>query len=374
MLSLDIFRQITADPRAYAAGWKKRTGGKVIGHFCSYAPEEIVTAAGALAFRILPSGRAISRADVHLQSYCCEMVRGTLEDVLAGDLDFLEGVIFPHTCDSIQRLSDIWRLNTAFGFHSDLSVPSKLNTPDAMDYYIDILATLRAELAGWIDTPISDEALYDAIVLHNHIREGYHRLYELRNQFPGFLPGKDWHAVLSAGLVMERALLADHLDDLVKALESERLSGTDRLKRLVLSGGVCTAPEIYTIIEAAGGAVVWDDLCMGGRYFEGPASETATHPETTLARRYAERAVCPAKHTGITSRGDYLVKAVKRCRAQGVIFLKLTFCDPHAFDFPYMKQMLDDIGIPSILIELETLCQASAQIQTRCQAFTEMIE
>lgn len=372
MLSLDIFHQIAANPRSYAAGWKKQTGAKVIGHFCSYAPEEIVTAAGALAFRILPSGRAITRADAHLQSYCCELVRGTLEDVLAGALDFLDGVIFPHTCDSIQRLSDIWRLNTTFGFHSDLMVPSKLNTQSAVDYLTDILAAMRVELAGWVDSPISDNALRDAIVLHNRIRTSFKQLYELRNQSPGLLPGRDWHAVLTAGLVMERISLADHLEKLVRSLEHEQPSGQASPKRVVLSGGICTVPEIYTFIEAAGGAIVWDDLCMGGRYFDGLVSE-AMAPDEALARRYAARSVCPAKHTGITSRGDHLAEVVKRSRAQGVIFLKLTFCDPHAFDYPYMKQMLDDNGIPSILIELETLSHASAQIQTRCQAFMEMI-
>ena len=51
-------------------------------------------------------------ADAHLQAYSCSLVRGALEDALAGRLDFLDGaMVFPHTCDSIQRLSDIWRMN-----------------------------------------------------------------------------------------------------------------------------------------------------------------------------------------------------------------------------------------------------------------------
>ena len=31
----------------------------------------------------------------------------------------------------------------------------------------------------------------------------------------------------------------------------------------------------------------------------------------------------------------------------------LKFCDPHAFDFPYVKDVLDRAGIPSLLVELE---------------------
>ena len=39
----------------YAQDWQKRTGGKVMGYFCTYVPEEILYAAGVLPVRILGS-------------------------------------------------------------------------------------------------------------------------------------------------------------------------------------------------------------------------------------------------------------------------------------------------------------------------------
>jgi benzoyl-CoA reductase subunit C len=376
MLTIEVFRQTAADVRAYAIQWKKQSGGRVLGHFCSYVPEEIITAAGALAFRILPSGRTISRADTHLQPYGCHLIRGTLEDVLAGKLDFIDGAIFPHTCDSIQRLSDIWRLNTTFGFHGDLMVPSKLNTPSAVAYLVTVLEQFRNELSVWCGTPITGEALRQAIGLHNRIRKSFTRLYGLREKHPALLKGEDWHSLIKAALVMERTALAELLESLVeqliKGLEQTHPEPASSSKRVVLSGGLCTVPDIYTAIEAAGGVVVGDDLCMGARYFEGLVDETRT-PVDALADRYATRVVCPAKHTGLTTRGDYLVATVQRAQAEGVVFLMLKFCDPHAFDYPYMKQMLDERKIPSILIEVEDPHQAAGQVQTRCQAFMEMI-
>ena len=47
------FYDICADPKAYARSWKARTGGKVVGTLCSYAPEELILAAGALGFRLV---------------------------------------------------------------------------------------------------------------------------------------------------------------------------------------------------------------------------------------------------------------------------------------------------------------------------------
>ena len=36
-----------------------------------------------------------------------------------------------------------------------------------------------------------------------------------------------------------------------------------------------------------------------------------------------------------------------------MIFILLKFCDPHAFDYPYIKALLDSAGIPSLLFEVE---------------------
>ena len=76
------FKEICEDPKAYARRWKEKTGGKVVGTFCSYAPEELVLAGGALAFRIVGGSGSISKADAYLQSYSCSLVRGALDDAL----------------------------------------------------------------------------------------------------------------------------------------------------------------------------------------------------------------------------------------------------------------------------------------------------
>ena len=123
MDAIQELRNIAANPQAYARKWKQQTGGKVVGTLCSYAPEELILAGGALAHRIVGGSGSISKADAHLQAYSCSLVRGALEDALDGRLDFLDGAVFPHTCDSIQRLSDIWRLNATTGFHLDAVLP-----------------------------------------------------------------------------------------------------------------------------------------------------------------------------------------------------------------------------------------------------------
>jgi len=82
--------------------------------------------------------------------------------------------------------------------------------------------------------------------------------------------------------------------------------------------------------------------------------------------------VCPAKHSGLTSRADHLVRMVREKAAQGVIILLLKFCDPHAFDYPYLKNALDREGVPSLLLEVEDQLPPEGQLKTRFEAFLEM--
>jgi benzoyl-CoA reductase subunit C len=369
---VDPFKEIAADSKAYARQWKEKTGGRVVGTLCSYAPEELIFAAGALPFRIFGGGGDISRADAHLQAYSCSLVRGALEDALAGRLDFLDGIVFPHTCDSIQRLSDIWRMNVPGGFHLDAVLPVKLDTDSARAYMAAVMGKCKADLEQSLGKTISEEDMAGAIGVYNGIRSGMKKLYTLRRDHPGLIPGSDLHAVVKASMVMDRNDFLLALTVLTDALAARTGKTVPAGKRLFLSGGVCNLPDIYPIIESAGGTVVWDDLCTGSRQLTGPI-EIDGDPVAAIARRYAERAICPAKHSGITARGDELVRQAKATGAQGVIFLFLKFCDPHAFDYPYLKQMLDDEGIPSLLVELEEQIPSEGQLQTRCEAFIEML-
>ena len=372
MVSFRQFHDISADPEGYARDWKKRTGGKVVGTLCAYAPEELIFAAGALSFRVFGGGGDISRADAHLQAYSCSLVRGALEDALAGRLDFLDGMVFPHTCDSIQRLSDIWRMNVPGGFHLDAVLPVKLHTDSAREYMAAVMAKCRRDLEASLGRTISDGDLAGAIGVYNGIRSGMKTIYTLRRGHPGLIAGSDLHALVRASMVMDRNDFLGALTDLTDDLAARTGETAPAGKRLLLSGGVCNLPDVYPIIESVGGVVVGDDLCTGSRQLTGPI-DAEGEPVAAIARRYAERAICPAKHSGITARGDELVRLAKAVAAQGVVFLYLKFCDPHAFDYPYLKQRLDAEGIPSLLVELEEQIPSEGQVKTRCEAFVEML-
>ena len=194
----------------------------------------------------------------------------------------------------------------------------------------------------------------------------------MRSADPGILTGGDVHAIVKGSMIMDRDYLVERLPEVIEMLKERKPStGTER-KRIVLTGSICDHPDVYAIFEKSGGVVVWDDLCTGSRYFEG-LTDTDGDPVKAIADRYIERQICPAKHMSNTSRGDSIVEMVRKNNVQGVIFLLLKFCDPHDFDYPYIKEFLDRENIPSMLLEIEDQLPSEGQLMTRFETFIHML-
>ncbi len=365
--------EIQGNPYEYARKYKEQCNKKVVGYLCSYTPEELIFAADALPFRLFGTRENINRADTYLQTYCCSLVRGTLEEGLSGNLDFLDGAVFPHTCDSIQRLSDIWRLNVPLQFHIDAVLPLKLDTESSREYMVDVLRKFKMDLEKNLSIEISEEDLRYSIAIYNQIRESIKKIHAIRHENPAIIKGSEFYTIMKTSMIIDRNMLPRILGGIICELEARKGNGAIKdHKRLVLTGGMCDHPDIYQIIEDAGGVVVWDDFCTGSRYFEGLINQGGD-PVVSIAERYLERIVCPAKHNGLTSRAENIIDIVKSKNVDGVVFLFLKFCDPHAFDYPYLKNHLDKAGIPNTIIEMEDQFSLGERLKTRFEAFIETL-
>ncbi len=367
------FVQVASDPAAYARKASEKSGKPFVGYLCSYTPEELIIAAGAVPFRVFGQSGQTPLADSHLQSYCCSFAKSALQDVLSSRLGFLSGAVFPHTCDTIQRLSDIWRLSAGLPFHVDLVFPVKTQGKTALEYTIAMLREGIGELEKGLAVKIDDADISDAVKLCNTIRKQLAKLYGFVARNPGLFGPEDMYAILRAGMVCDRTEFLNALTNFIDKVESVFSSEEESPgKRVILAGGLCNHPDIYRVLAEAGAYVVWDDLCTGTRYFEGLVQETGD-PVEAIAARYLSRPVCPAKHAGTTARAKHIADLAQRHRADGVIFLMLKFCDPHAFDYPDIKKELDREGIPSFLLEIEATLPPEGQLRTRFESFVEML-
>ncbi len=239
---------------------------------------------------------------------------------------------------------------------------------------VDVLNGFKTDLESALNVTISNDKINQSISLYNRLRQTLGEIYRMRSKDPDSISAADLYHVIKASMIMDRDELLDLLlslrDDLSKNVKEKTLN---KNKRIILSGGICNHPDIYTALEESGAEVIWDDLCTGTRYFEGEIEQSGD-PVEAIADRYMARLVCPAKHLTVTARGESLVRLVEERNASGVIFMFLKFCDPHSFDYPYLKKFLDEADVPNILLEVEEQLPSDAQLKTRFETFVDMID
>ncbi len=341
-----------------------------IGYFCPYVPEEMLYAAGAFPLRLMGTSARMAKAQAHLPPHCCHLVKSSLESLLKGELDFLRGVIFSHTCDAMQGLSDIWAFQKRLPLQFNLMMPSNLSSPFARAYLkteMERLQTFLHTHIGSIPTP----NLEGSIRLMNQIREKIRSLYQARRNWPDWISGRHFASIIQAGSRMDRRHFLERLEDLLERAPEQR----ETLKRPVpiyLTGNMVHSPIHFSIIEEAGGFVVFDDLCSGARFLPLMTREDID-PIEALTERYFSSFLCPAKHSGVNARAERLIHEVMETDAKGVIFLLYKYCEPHYFDYPELKRGLEAKGIPSLLLEVDDPATSQGQMKIRIQAFVEML-
>jgi bcr-type benzoyl-CoA reductase subunit C len=367
MTRLTALESLVAAGRLPLKGWRARyPGHRAMGVLCSYVPEEMLHAAGFTAVRVRGTDAPLRRADAHLQSFTCALCRSALDQVLSGELDELAGTVFAHTCDAMQALADLWRINAAeASFVTTVMQPVNLGSPAARAYLIAELACFRERLAAFTGQPIDDATLLASIDLHDETRRLVQTLLGCR----GRLSGPYLFSILDAAQVMPRALLNPLLSKLLVQIGDapERATGP----RLFLSGAVLDEPLLVELIEELGARVAGDDLCSASRHFLGQVGGRGD-PTANLADYFLRRPPCPTKVSPAHDPARYLLDQVRETQAEGVVFTLAKYCEPHAFDQALLRPVLEQAGVPYLVLEMEHTPSPEA-LRTRLQAFIELL-
>ena len=341
-----------------------------IGFFCPYVPEELIYAAGAHPFRLMGTPIKISHAQAHLPPYCCHLVKSSLESLLQGELHFLRGIVFTHSCDSMLGLSDIWALQKSFPIHFNLMIPSHFDSGQSRVYLKAEIDRFQHYLDSYIGK-IIPKNLKASIQLFNRIRESLKEIYQRRRNDASRLPGKAFAQIIRAGYLMDRSRYLELLEELLGALGEKSNDNKDRVP-IYVTGNMTHSDTWFSLIEETGALIVQDDLCSGARTFRLAVREDLD-PIEALTERYFNSYFCPTKYRGAQAHLETLLKDVQDSEAKGVIFLLYKYCEAHFFDYPDLKVALESKGIPTLLLEVEDPSYSIGQLKIRVQAFVEML-
>jgi bzd-type benzoyl-CoA reductase N subunit len=351
--------------------WKDQRG-KIVGYFCSTVPEELITAAGHVPFRMRATGStSTEESDAYYSSINCSFPRHCFNQALTGEFKFLDGVVCVNSCDHVRRIFDNWiRFVPETPFVEVMSLPRKAG-PDQVAWYRDEINMLREKLEKHFGVAITDKTLWDAIKLHNETRRLQKKLYELRKQEKPPITGAETLAVMVAGTAMPKEQYNDMLRELLDELGGAEGPGTHRA-RLMIVGGILDDPAYVQVIEEQGGLVVTDSTCFGTRLMWVEVDESLSDPAEALARWYvADRPSCPRFYGEHDNRTKYVIDMCREFNCDGVIGERLMFCDSWLVEHYMLGQDLKAEGIPMLKLDREYVTSGIGQLRTRVQAFLE---
>ena len=362
-----------------ARQWKAAAPGrKVIGYMPIYVPREIIHAAGMLPLGIVGGGDQLEviHGDAYYQSYICRIPRSTIELGVSGRLDFVDGMLFPSICDVIRNLSGMWKLMFPKVYSRYFDVPQNYEDDVGGKYYADELAELRYDLGELRGQRIADEELKRSIAIYNENRQLVRALYAFRAERPWQAPASEVYLLMRAGLVLPVEEHSAMLRDYLAAAGAEERPMRDNC-RIVLTGMFCEQPPLNLIksLELAGCYVVDDDLLLVTRWLIGDVP-TEGDPLQNLARAFLHHSESTsAKYEpDLKEKGQHLVRAVKRTRAEGVIFAAPSFCDPALLERPMLQHVLKAAGIPYIAFKYAENSGQMQPIREQAGTFADSIK
>lgn len=358
--------------------WKAE-GKKVVGHVCSHVPEEIVTAAGLLPYRL--RGIEITSTaigDTYFGPFICSCPKAILQNAGDGRLNFLDGAVMVQACDSMRRLDECWRKAAKEksahmpGFFHYFGVPHKV-TDYSIQWFAEEIETFAKAVESHFGVAITKDALKKAIAVHNETRSLLLRLEELRFRDDPPLTGSQAMAMVLASTAMPKEIYNGLLKSLLDHLEAQPGIDLSGKLRILLAGSVVDDLALIEAIEHEGAYVSADTVCFGARANQGSVDESES-VWLTLARHYLNEQFCPRMFGYTKDRFDLILKKYEDSKADGIIFQNIRFCDLHGSENGLFEKRLEKGGIPAIRIEREYGSLADeGRVRMRVGAFLETI-
>ncbi len=358
-------KKITEQPFKYLGALKEQ-GREFVFYTCSYVPEEIIYAFDFLPVRLLGFLENHDLAGSHLQPYCCPVGKSVLEDILSRKLP-VHNVIFSNTCDTMQRISDIARINMDIN-HFDLMFPLRVDVDIAKEFfYKEVLRLISFLEKIKSNGTLDDKKLKGSIELFNEIRKN---ILELSKIFvsQNEISNSDLNIIYLAGQIMDRKRYLEILKQLINTLKS-KISSSENSKRIILTGSMCLSSSIYEILDNINVKVVYSDMCNNVRPYMRDSVSLEDGIKGIVDSLFL-RPICACKYSGVKGRISHLKEKAKEYKADGILYIVPKFCDPHSFDFPDIRDSLD---IPVLLLEIEQKNMFSGQQKTRIEAFLETL-
>lgn len=367
---IEMFKEWYDVRHEYAKEWKKKSGGKVLGYFCTYVPEEILYAADVLPVRILGSHEPQNVTEPHIFGMFCPFCRDCLAQGLQGRYDYLDGIMIAQSCLHIRQAYTSWDLHIPTEFSYYLPMPHHVQSARAVPFARAEFEIFKNKVEDWTGKTITDDDLMRGIETVNRDRALMKQVYELRKEEDVPLTGLEAMYMVVSSQMTDKTEHARIVEEVLRELQTrsiERSTGT----RLMILGSEDDDTEFVAMVESLEATIVQDDHCTGTRYFWDEVRPNGD-PLTEIAKRYVTRVPCPTKDWPQRQRVDRILQLADEWDVQGAIVMQQKFCDPHELDISAIRKAFEDAGVKTLFLELDVTVPVE-QFRIRVEAFLEML-
>ncbi len=366
-----LCRDLTEDTEFPTVQKWKASGGKIVGHFQVYFPEEIAHAAGLLPVKLRGSQVDRKRADAHFGSAICSIPRSSLELCLSKTLDLDMFVTHP-ICDVARNLAGIWARNFKYPAQI-LYLPQNANSKYSTRYLRDEYDRLKREFEKLTGKPVTEDALRNSIRVFNENRRWLHKLYAIKRETPWRLPIDEAFVLVSVGALIPREEHNALLAYVIPQIEARTAKKQDKI-RVVFEGGFCELPPL-DLLRVIGQScyVVDDDLLIGLRWILEDVP-TDGDPLLNLADAYVNQSsYSPVQHDLRKPKEKMLMQRAQNAGAHAVIVTAAKMCEPGLDEQVAYSKTFDEHNIPYFISEFEEKMTGFDHMQMQLETFVENI-
>ena len=360
------FIDICNSPSRQLKTYKER-GWKVIGCLPMYCPEEIVYACGGLPFGLWGAEIGISKAKEYMPAFFCGILQTELEMAISHRLDGLDAVVLTQLCDSLKCFSQNISVAAPQLKYIYLQQPQLRDSESARKFSVARYHKFADEVAEITGINYSAATLTAAVGIYNENRALLRRFAELAATHPVTVTPRIRSCVIKSGYFCDRAEhneLLKTLNSFLEDLPAEKCKG----KRVVTTGIIADHSELLSVLEENDICIVADDVAHESRQFR---TDVSSVDLDGIAERYLSMQGCSLLYGGVTQRAKQVSALIEKYDADGVICLMTKFCDPEEYDYPLLRDTVENMGVPFITIEQDKSIKQSGQLRTILQTFAE---
>ncbi|WP_312938597.1 double-cubane-cluster-containing anaerobic reductase [Oscillibacter sp.] len=359
----------------------QKKGGKVLGTFCIFVPDEVVFAADAIATGLCGGSQFwVGAGEKVLPKNMCPLIKASVGARIGKTCPYFriaDMYVGETTCDGKKKAWEI--LKEEVPIHV-MDMPQMKREQDYRKWEDEIRAFLQTveEFTGNAITP---EKLAASIKMLNNKRKALARVFECRKADPTPISGKDALLMMQIAFYDDPVRCAEMANKLADELEQRIKDGMGVFpkgtKRILVTGTPMAIPnwKLHHIIETSGAAVVCEENCTGTRYFENLVDESGTTLDEqihNLADRYMKNnCACFTPNTG---RIDDILRLAEAYHVDGVIDANLKFCTLYDSEGRDVERAMKERGIPVLGLETDYTDTDAEQLRTRIGAFVEMLK